>query len=94
MIGKTPDGVRDLSDVWREWSLSTRPPLSADLVLVEREDEGTRLLNWLYGEPAAISVQAEAPGEAIAFLYAAIEQLRAPIDPNGDTSRRRVLGRA
>jgi transcriptional regulator with XRE-family HTH domain len=97
LIEKTPDGVRELSDVWREWSLSTRPPLSADLVLVDREDEGTRLLNWLYGEPAAMSVQAEAPGEAIAFLYASIEQLpggyrdfyhtRAIVAADADTAR-------
>jgi transcriptional regulator with XRE-family HTH domain len=75
LIEKTPEGVRELGDVWREWSLSTKPPLSTDLVLVDRDDEGTRLLHWLYGESAAIAVQAEAPGEAIAFLYASIEQL-------------------
>ncbi|EIG58037.1 helix-turn-helix transcriptional regulator [Bradyrhizobium sp. WSM1253] len=75
LIEKAPEGVRELCDVWREWSLSTKPPLSADLIVVDREDEGTKLLNWLYAEPSAISVQAEAPGEAFAFLYAAIEQL-------------------
>jgi transcriptional regulator with XRE-family HTH domain len=97
LIERAPDGVRDLSDLWREWSLSTKPPLSTDLVLVDREDEGTRLLNWLYGEPAAMSVQAEAPGEAIAFLYASIEQLpdgyrdfyhtRAIVAADADTAR-------
>lgn len=75
LIEKTPDGVRELSDVWRQWSLATKPPLSADLVLVDRDDEATKLLEWLYGEPNAISIQAESLDEAVAFLYAAIEQL-------------------
>ena len=75
LIEKAPNDVRQLTDVWHEWSLSTKPPLSAALVLTDRDDDATRLLRWLYGEPAVIAVQAEAPGEAIAFLYAAIEQL-------------------
>ncbi|NPU13518.1 helix-turn-helix transcriptional regulator [Bradyrhizobium sp. 83002] len=75
LIEKAPEGVRELCEVWREWSLSTKPPLSTDLIVVDREDAGTKLLNWLYAEASAISVQAEAPGEAIAFLYASIEQL-------------------
>jgi hypothetical protein len=75
LIGKAPIGVQELGEVWREWSLSTKPRLSTDLVLADRDDEATKLLQWLYGEPAAMSVQGEAPGEAIAFLYAAIEQL-------------------
>jgi transcriptional regulator with XRE-family HTH domain len=75
LIEKTPDDVRELTDVWREWSLSTKPPLSAALVLTDRDNEATRVLRWLYGEPAVMAVQAEAPGETIAFLYAAIEQL-------------------
>ena len=58
------DLVRELTDVWREWSLSTKPPLSAALVLADRDDEATRVLRWLYGEPAVMAVQAEAPGEA------------------------------
>ena len=48
---------------------------STDLIVVDREDAGTKLLNWLYAEASAISVQAEAPGEAIAFLFASIQQL-------------------
>jgi transcriptional regulator with XRE-family HTH domain len=97
LIEKAPADVRELTDVWREWSLSTKPPLSAALVLADRDDEATRVLRWLYGEPAVMAVQAEAPGEAIAFLYAAIEQLpvgyrdffhtRAVVAADADTAR-------
>jgi len=97
LIDKAPGDVRQLTDVWREWSLSTKPPLSAALVLADRDDQATRVLRWLYGEPAVMAFQAEAPGEAIAFLYAAIDQLpigyrdffhtRAVVAVNADTAR-------
>src|SRR5262249_1690458 len=67
--------ILELSEAWQRWSLSTRIPLSCDLVLADRDAEATNLLRWVRQDPSVIAVQAESPSEAIAFLYASIEQL-------------------
>ena len=77
LTGKLPLGLRQIEKVWEEWSLSTEWPISTDLVLAGRDEETTQALNWLYGEPAPITIQAESPEEAMAFLYAAIDRLPA-----------------
>jgi len=97
LIKKLPPDVRTLDDVWREWSLSTLPPLSVPLVLADRDNTATRLWEWLGGEASVFAVQADAPIEAIAFLYAAIEQYpigyrdffhsRAIVAANADAAR-------
>lgn len=69
-----PKDVRTLEQVWREWSLSTTPPLSIPLVLADRDESAARIWQWLRDEPAAFALNADAPMEAKAFLYAAIEQ--------------------
>ncbi len=74
-IGRRPPGVRAIRDVFDEWSLATKFPLTSDIVKADRDEEATRVLRWLYAEPGLLSVQAEAVEEAIAFLYAAIEPL-------------------
>lgn len=74
-IGRRPQGVRAIKDVFDEWSLATTFPLTSDIVKADRDEEATRVLRWLYAEPSLLSVQAEAVDEAIAFLYAAIEPL-------------------
>ena len=72
-LGKRPVGV---SAIW--WRLGKsgryRPelPLSTDLILAGRDEEATKILRWLRDDPSVLSIQAEAPDEAIAFLYAAI----------------------
>jgi transcriptional regulator with XRE-family HTH domain len=72
---KRPSGVRQLEEVWEEWSLSTTPRLSTDLILAGRDEEAARVLRWLQGEPSVLSVQAESSDEAVAFLHASIQQL-------------------
>jgi transcriptional regulator with XRE-family HTH domain len=74
LINILPEDVTTLEQVWREWSLSTSPPLSVQLVLADRDDTASRIWQWLLGEPSVFAVQADAPIEAKAFLYAAIEQ--------------------
>lgn len=74
-MGKKPPGLRLLNEVWEEWSLSTRPPMSADLVLTDRDEESSRILKWLYGNPSVMAVQGESKDEAIAFLKASLEPL-------------------
>jgi transcriptional regulator with XRE-family HTH domain len=73
-IGILPPDVSTLDQVWREWSLSTTPPLSVSLVLADRDDNATQIWQWLLKQPSVFALQADAPIEAKAFLHAAIEQ--------------------
>lgn len=77
LIGKRPAGIRQLDETWREWSLSTRWPMNADLLLAGRDEEAARTLRWLRGEPAVLAVEGHSTQEAIAFLHAASSQLPA-----------------
>ena len=74
-IGRRPRGFRNVEEAWAEWICERKRPLSADIVLTDRDEDGTAVLEWLKDPPSLLSVQAEAPDEAIAFLYAAISQL-------------------
>lgn len=71
-IARRPKGLQQLADVFKEWSLATRQPLPADLLLVGRGKEAAETQGWLSAPPSVRPVQAEAAGEAMAFLYAAI----------------------
>ena len=55
-----------------------RAASSTDLILAGRDEEATKILRWLRDDPSVLSIQAEAPDEAIAFLYAAIGELPEP----------------
>jgi hypothetical protein len=74
-IGRRPQGLRNMEEVWSEWIRATETPLTPDVVLTGRDDDQTAVLKWLRGSPQLLSVQAEAPDEAMAFLYAAISPL-------------------
>jgi len=75
VIGQAPTGVIELTRAWEQWSLSTKIPLSCDLVLADRDVQAAQLHRWiLAAEPSVIALQAESSSEAITFLYAAIEQ--------------------
>jgi transcriptional regulator with XRE-family HTH domain len=73
-IGILPPDVSTLDQVWREWSLSTTPPLSVSLVLADRDDNATQIWQWLLKQPSVFALQADAPIEAKAFLHAAVKQ--------------------
>jgi transcriptional regulator with XRE-family HTH domain len=76
LMGRRPAaGLLQLEEAWQEWSLSTQCPLSIDLILAGRDEDAAHVLRWLRGEPSVLAMQGESPDEAIAFLYAAIEQL-------------------
>ncbi len=77
-IGRRPRGLRNLEEVWEEWVRATQTPLTPDVVLMSRDEDQTAVLKWLRGPPQLLSVQAEAPDEALAFLYAAISPLPEP----------------
>ncbi|MGD1824501.1 XRE family transcriptional regulator [Chromobacterium violaceum] len=74
-IGRRPQGLRNMEEVWEEWLRATKTPLTSDVILTGRDDDQTAVLKWLRGSPQLLSVQAEAPDEAMAFLYAAISPL-------------------
>ena len=77
-IGRRPEGLTDLAEAWREWSLATDPALTEDLLLTDREDDATAVHKWLQDEPSVLSIQAEAPQEAVAFLHGAMSRFPAP----------------
>lgn len=74
-LGKRPPGVRQLEEVWSEWSLATQWPLPPDLVLSDRDEDGAVLLRWLRDDNSAIAFQSESSDEVAAFAYATINQL-------------------
>jgi hypothetical protein len=74
-MGKRPKGLQDLSERWKQWSLATKTPLTTELMLSGRDEDAARVMRWLQGPPAVLSVQAESVEEATAFLYAAISEL-------------------
>lgn len=98
LIGKIPADVRLLEEVWREWSLATKIPLTPQLVLLDRDEMAVKVWSWLKGAPSHLTIQAEDADEAIAFLYAAIDQMpqgyrdffhcRAVVVADPDTARR------
>lgn len=74
-IGKRPAGLQQLDEVWDEWSLSTRWPLSSELIRAERDEEQSRVLRWLEDDPSVLAVQGDSAEEVIAFLRATIREL-------------------
>ena len=77
LIGKRPAGLRNLTEAWQEWSQSAKFPLGSEILLAGRDEEAMRVLRWLYGEPSVLAVRADSTSEALAFLYAATDQLPA-----------------
>ena len=74
-LGKRPPGTRELEDVWKEWSLATQWPLTADLVLSDRDQDAAEVLRWLRGKPSVFSLQATSTDEAVAFFHATLSEL-------------------
>jgi transcriptional regulator with XRE-family HTH domain len=74
-LGKRPPGTRQLEEVWEEWSLATQWPLTADLVLSDRDEDAARVLRWLRGEPSVLSIQATTMEEAVVFFHATLKML-------------------
>ena len=72
---RSVSGVMSLEEAWRRWALATNPPLTEDIVLAGRDHQATDVLAWLKGPPCVLHVQAAETEEAIAFLFAAIQQL-------------------
>jgi len=68
MLGRDPDGARDVERAWADWAARTAPQLPADLVTAGRGEQVDQVLAWLHGEPSAISIEGESDEEALAFI--------------------------
>jgi len=73
-IGKLIPGLIQLDEAWKEWSRSTMPAITENLILAGRDEEVERVVNWLKGNASILSVQADSTDETIAFLNAVINQ--------------------
>ena len=71
-IGKYPQGVQSLEGYWQEYSNATLPPIPAELLLVNRDDEVKKVREWLDSAPSVLDVHADSTDEAVAFLAAVI----------------------
>lgn len=74
-LGKRPDGIRELDEVWEEWSLATQWPLTEDLVLSDRDEDAIEVLRWLRDQPSVLSIQTTTTEEVVAFFHATIGML-------------------
>ena len=72
-LGMAPPrgGLRDLEGWWEEWAAGTDPTLPLAALLGGREVEDAAIAGWLAGAPRPLEVLADAPDEALGFLYAA-----------------------
>lgn len=77
LLGKRPPGIRQLEEVWLEWSLATKWPLTSDLILSDRDEDAVVVLQWLRSQASMFSLQGETADEVAAFFFAAIGQLPA-----------------
>jgi hypothetical protein len=68
-------GIRDLEDVWQEWSLATTPRMSPELVVAGRSKEAEEIRKWLASRSGLLAVRGDSPDEPFAFLYASIANL-------------------
>lgn len=73
-IGRRPEGLQNLEETWEEWSKATNPPLGPSVLLADRDVQAAEVHRWVMGSPAVLPLQAESPQEAVAFLYAALQQ--------------------
>jgi hypothetical protein len=75
-IGKViSNEIRDLEQIWDEWSLVTKPAITPQIVASGRGKDIETVHRWISEPPNLLEVQGDSPDEAIAFLYAAIQAL-------------------
>jgi len=73
LLGKDPQDARALTTWWDSWTSATSPPITGDLVLAGREGQGKEFVRRVSTAPRVITVTADSPDEAIAFVAAALE---------------------
>lgn len=88
-VGKIPDTVQRLDEVWLFWRHLSDPPLTEELLLVEREKEVSSLLELLVQPSRCIHIKADSLNEAQAFMIATVLSL-----PPEDPRRLYILSRS
>jgi hypothetical protein len=91
LLGRHPENAVDLGNIWADWSETTRPAMTAELVLAGRGEAVERIHAWLRNAPGSLAVQAEARDEALAVFAAAVQQL--PLDERVDHLSRALVVR-
>lgn len=81
-IGKRPAGARQLTEIWEEWSLATKWPLTEELVLSDRDEDSAAVLQWLRAEPSVLSLQSTTAEEVMAFFHATLGMLPEEVAAN------------
>lgn len=75
-IGKVvSNGIRDIEDVWNEWTVGTKPQMTPALVIGGRTRDAENIQQWIAAQPSIKEVQGDHPSEAFVFLYTAIATL-------------------
>ena len=69
------NGVRDIEDVWDEWTIGTKPQMTPELVIGGRLSDSKNIQDWIVARPSIKEVQGDHPEEALAFLYSSIATL-------------------
>lgn len=74
-LGKRPPGLRELDEVWNEWSQATQWPFTETLVLTDRDEEAAAVLKWLRAPSSVLSLQASSADEVVAFFHSVLTEL-------------------
>ena len=72
LLGKDPRDAAALTTWWESWAGATSPPITGDLLLAGRDDIATRFVARVMGPAGVVSLVADSPDEAIAFVAAAL----------------------
>jgi len=74
-LGRSVEGIRSISDSWRDWSQSTSPPLSPLLFEEALKANRQTLVDWIGSESEhPFVVVADSAAEALAFLALALRE--------------------
>jgi hypothetical protein len=93
LLGRRPVGADDLEAVWEDWSESTTPPLSPDLMFAGREATRDTIREWFTSPSAGLTlgVESESPNETLALVAATLVSL--PADERVAVFARTVVAR-
>ncbi len=84
-IGRRPPGVQSIEEFWKEFHRSTAPPISPELVLAGRLEQGKSLSNWLRQGTGALRILGDSSDEVLAFLAATVLTLQDLLKQQEDT---------
>ena len=79
LIGNLPhSGFLCLDEWWDNWSSITKPALTPELVTAGRDEQVSKVSDWISGDASAYYLQADTTTEAIAFLAASAKTMAGP----------------